>query len=98
MVGRELFDHALGEIEVAVARHHDTLAEDVLDVHGRIRTLYALAYGRPPTEIETQRDLAYLDRFRQTARGKIPDPELEPRAWRSLCRAILAANEFMFAE
>ena len=74
------------------------LARADLDAAGRIHVLYLRAYGRPPTPVEIQRDLGYLDRFRTAAGSQIPPAELESRAWRSLCRAILAANEFIFVE
>ena len=69
-----------------------------LDAGGKINALYVKAYGRPPVPVEVQRDLAYLERFRAAATGKVPEPEVELRAWISVCRAVLAANEFMFVE
>ncbi len=69
-----------------------------LDVPGRINVLYIKAYGRPPIPVEVQRDAAYLERFRAAAVGKVPEGEVELRAWRSLCRAVLAANEFLYVE
>ncbi len=74
------------------------LARTDLDAEGRIRLLYLKAYGRPPTAVEIQRDIGYLDRFSKAAGERIPAAELESRAWRSLCRAILAANEFLYVE
>ncbi|MDB5340683.1 MAG: hypothetical protein JWN70_6302, partial [Planctomycetaceae bacterium] len=74
------------------------LARTDLDMPGRINVLYVKAYGRPPIPVEVQRDAAYLERFRAAAAGKVPEGEVELRAWRSLCRAILAANEFMYVE
>lgn len=69
-----------------------------LDATGRINALYVKAYGRPPTSVEVQRDIAYLERFRAAAAGKVPEAEVELRAWISVCRAVLAANEFMYVE
>ncbi len=74
------------------------LQRSELDAAGRISVLYVKAYGRPPTPVEIQRDVAYLERFRVAATGKVPDGELELRAWRSLCRTVLAANEFLYVE
>ena len=74
------------------------LGQTELDAEGRLKVLYVKAYGRPPSAVEVQRDLSYLDRFRKLAGDKIPAAELESRAWLSLCRAILAANEFLYVE
>lgn len=74
------------------------MADASLDAEGRLKALYVKAYGRPPTVVEIQRDLSYLEKFRQLAGTMIPAAEVEPRAWRSLCRAILAANEFLYIE
>ena len=74
------------------------LAKAELDTAGRIHLLYVKTYGRPPALVEVQRDQAYLERFRLAAAGKVPEAEVELRAWRSLCRAVLAANEFLYIE
>ncbi len=76
----------------------ELLGQPELDTAGRIRALYLKVYGRPPTPVEIQRDTAYLERFRQAAGEKIPAAEIESRAWRSLSRAVLAANEFLYVE
>ncbi|MDB5384668.1 MAG: hypothetical protein JWM11_314, partial [Planctomycetaceae bacterium] len=69
-----------------------------LDLPARIRWLYESAYGRPATEVEIQRGIAYVSTFRQLAAVKLKAEELELRAWESLCRAVLAANEFLYVE
>jgi hypothetical protein len=69
-----------------------------LDDTSRIRLLYEMAYGRPPSEVEVQRGKIYMATFQQAARDKLKTEDLTLRAWESLCRAILAANEFLYVE
>ena len=61
----------------------------------RVEHLYVDCYGRPPTVAEVSRALTYLTRF-QTIYAKAKDPRLS--AWQSLCKAIIAANEFIYVE
>ncbi len=61
----------------------------------RLRRAYALAFSRPPNDAETQRALAFLDRDEAELRAA---SDLAPRAsaWRRLCHALLASNEFLY--
>ena len=61
----------------------------------RIRQIYLTSYGRPATEPEVTRGLEYLAKF-QVAYAKAKDPRLS--AWQSLCKSIIAANEFIYVE
>ena len=76
------------------------LADAELDDAQRVRHTYELAYSRPPTSDETTRALAYVERYAQAlaARGETDAGEQRRRAWQSLCRAVLSANEFVFLE
>ena len=60
-----------------------------------VRQLYLTCYGRPATNAEVSRALEYLARF-QTAYAKAKDPRLN--AWQSLCKSLIAANEFIYVE
>jgi hypothetical protein len=75
------------------------LNDGSLDDVRRLRTAHELIFTRPPNDAEVSRSLAYLDRFvqAQTARGTAP-ADARLRAWQSLCRALLASNEFVFVE
>ena len=75
------------------------LARSDLDTPGRITRLYELAYSRPPTTTEVTRGTAYLARLR-TARtlSGAATVDIELPVWTSLCRAVLAANEFVYVE
>ena len=61
----------------------------------RVKELYLTCYGRPATSAEVSRALTFLSRF-QTAYAKAKDPRLS--AWQSLCKAVIAANEFIYVE
>ena len=65
----------------------------------RIHELYELAYSRPPTATEVSRGAAYLDRLRTTLnQSGVASSEVDAKSWTSLCRAVLAANEFVYVE
>ena len=75
------------------------LAATELDDAGRIRRAYEQTVSRPPTAAETQRLLAFLAHA-DTHLGPEPTAPAERRRllWRSLCRVLLAANEFVYLE
>ena len=75
------------------------LARNSLSTSERIGELYELAYSRPPTETEVSRGAAYLDRLRTTLiQSGVASSEVDAKSWTSLCRAVLAANEFVYVE
>ena len=61
----------------------------------RIQNLYLTCYGRPATAAEVSQASTFLNRF-QVAYAKAKDPKLS--AWQSLCKSIIAANEFIYVE
>ncbi len=64
------------------------------DEAGRVRALYRRLFQREPTAEEIQECAAHLAACR--ADGAAVDSEA--RAWQSLTRVLLAANEFIFVE
>ncbi|MFO0798470.1 MAG: PSD1 and planctomycete cytochrome C domain-containing protein [Gemmataceae bacterium] len=73
------------------ARAADALAGRVLaapglDDAGRVRLLFELAYGRPPTAAEVARVTASVAAFESDGRRA---------AWAAVCQAVLAGNEFI---
>jgi hypothetical protein len=83
-----------------VGESADALAARLLaapgDDAGRVRALYALAYGRPPSRAETDRLTAAVDGFVKQLAAAEPDvTKRERRAWALVCHAILASNEFV---
>ncbi len=75
------------------------LAHNSFTTPDRIRELYELTYSRPATEAEASRGTAYLDRLRATlSQSGVASDDVEAKAWTSFCRAVLAANEFVYVE
>ncbi len=95
-----------------VAEHAKMLAEQLLKIDGegdgkdnesddaaRVRALYRRVLSRPPTAAETKRAIAYLDRVSQALESlKHETDKVRLVAWHSLCRAVIASNEFLFIE
>jgi hypothetical protein len=75
------------------------LADTKLDEAGRICEIYERAYSRPPTDREKARALDFVRHCEEAlATEKIDATERRLRSWQSLCRVILAANEFIYVE
>ena len=77
------------------------IAESPDDEAARVRSAYETAYGRPATTDEIERGLEYVTEYASRWRGLHPDEtsdEAERRGWQSFCRAVLAANEFVYVE
>ena len=83
-------DLAVRSADAVAAR---LLANDRLDDAGRTRLLFALAYGRPPSERELARVRAGVAAF-QTEFSADADRGRR-RAWAAVCQAVLSANEFI---
>jgi hypothetical protein len=66
-----------------------------VDDSARIRKLYMTCYGRPANDAEVTKSLQFLARF-QAVYATSKDPRL--KAWQSLCKAIIASNEFIYVE
>jgi hypothetical protein len=63
----------------------------------RIRTAYETCFGRPPTPAEVQRATAFVARMLEAHTAAEPDPERRRlRAWQSLCKGLVSANEFVY--
>lgn len=87
-----------------VAECSKTLAERLLadisaDPLQRLERLYLAAYSRPPSKIELEAALNFVKYFEIRWTTQHPDKarEAELRAWQSLCRSVMAANEFVFS-
>lgn len=61
----------------------------------RLRTAYALVFGRSPTEGETKRALAFLE-LETSALPQDARKEAPIAAWARLCQTLLASNEFLY--
>jgi Protein of unknown function (DUF1549)/Protein of unknown function (DUF1553) len=86
----------VGEQSKALATR---LLKAKLDDAGKVSRAYALAFGRPPTANEVTRSLEFVRKVESEWRSqKIEVDQIRIRGWQSLCRAILAANEFVYVE
>ena len=75
------------------------LADESLNDAGRVALVYERALARPPTIQERDRCLDYLQRYTDAFLSRhAAREESRLRAWQSLCRTILASNEFFFVE
>ncbi|HEY1188226.1 MAG TPA: DUF1553 domain-containing protein, partial [Gemmata sp.] len=68
------------------------------DDSARVREAFQRAYGRAPTTGEVEKVLVYLQRSLEVADVKLAPDARKLRAWRGLCRVLLASNEFVFVE
>jgi cytochrome c553 len=66
------------------------LVRSNLDDSGRVRLLFEIAYGRPPSQGEVERLTKAVASF---AKGE--DAEARRKAWAIVCQAVLASNEFI---
>jgi hypothetical protein len=65
----------------------------------RIQQTYNLVYGRSATPNEVAQAREFLQQMEAVwQRKKQPQATAQQRAWQSLCRALLAANEFVTLE
>ena len=75
------------------------LKNKIADNAARISTAYQIAYGRFPNEIELQRALEFVEAYTESLIMNETKPdEARVKAWQSLCRVILSANEFIYVE
>jgi hypothetical protein len=75
------------------------LADATLDDAGRVRRAYERAYSRLPSGAEAARALEFVRRCEETlGREGVDVKDRRLRAWQSLCRVVLAANEFIYVD
>ena len=83
-----------------VLKHSKLLAETLLGKYGpddatRLREVYERAFSRPPTGKETDQALTFLSQIERSL-GDKPESERRVAAWQSLCKALIASNEFIY--
>jgi len=80
------------------AKHAATqLLAQKTDDTGRLNDLYRRAFGRAPTEKETQIALKFLGDFRTSLSSK-PKVDPDTEAWAAVCMAVFGSTEFRFVE
>ena len=77
----------------------ELLARSELGDAERIGVAWERAFARRPTAEETRRMLGLVERVTaEFAAGKASAEMARQQAWRSLCRVLIAANEFIYVE
>ena len=64
----------------------------------RVRRAYELAFQREPSSSEIARAKEFVQQFADSTQPTATANEQRIAAWRSFCRTLLAANEFLFVE
>jgi hypothetical protein len=64
-------------------------------IEQRIATAYQLAYGRPPTATQVERDKRFLKIFDLQVKAT-EGQSSEEISWRLYCQMLLASNEFIY--
>ena len=84
-----------------IERNADAMAERLLlevdNDDERLGQAFLLSYGRPPADEERAAMLAHLQGVREALPGDQQDADGR-RAWKSLCRVLLASNEFIYLD
>jgi hypothetical protein len=76
------------------------LKDTTIDDSERVRRLYLACFGRPANQAEVTRALDFLARF-EAVYSKVPKTEPATwrlNAWQSLCKSLIASNEFIYVE
>ena len=75
------------------------LAHTELDDAGRVQLAYETCYGRPAQNVEVQRAKEFIQKLEQSYAAQEPKGGMaKQRAWQSLCKALMSANEFIYIE
>jgi hypothetical protein len=86
-------------LEQTKAMATNLLAQKERDDEGRVRYAYELCYGRPPKAAEIGLFREALARLDVAYTPLEPKPEARRlRVWQSLCKALIAASEFIYID
>lgn len=74
------------------------LLSSSLDRTSRVQVAYERALGRLPSDLESQRALAFITELSSEALADAAtvDAEAERRAWSMFCQSLFASNEFIY--
>ncbi|MBL8189167.1 MAG: DUF1553 domain-containing protein, partial [Acidobacteria bacterium] len=70
------------------------LADSSLNDSARIESLYRRVLNRQAEKEEIEQSLKYVAAFKQKASGETADA----KAWQSLCRVLMASNDFLYVD
>jgi hypothetical protein len=83
-------------VDSATKTANHLLAQNV-DNAARISLAYQMTVGRPATEMETNRAIAFVEQITVTGPSAIGANERNSiKAWSMLCQSLFAGNEFMY--
>ncbi|MFN0111745.1 MAG: PSD1 and planctomycete cytochrome C domain-containing protein [Blastocatellia bacterium] len=70
------------------------LADAALNDSGRVESFYLRVLNRKAGKEEVEQALKYVAAFKQ----KAPGETAEAKAWQSLCRVLMASNDFLYVD
>lgn len=70
------------------------LADNSLNDSARVESLYRRVLNRQAEKEEIEQSLKYVAAFKQKASGETADA----KAWQSLCRVLMASNDFLYVD
>jgi len=70
------------------------LADSTLSDMARVESLYLRVLNRQAEKDEIEQAIKYLSGFKQ----KFPGEKAEAKAWQSLCRVVMASNDFLYVD
>jgi hypothetical protein len=77
----------------------DLLIAAAPDPRSRVSLAYERAWGRPPTQDESDAALAYVRRYTgESAKAGAPADRIAAESWTSLARIMLTADEFLYLD
>ena len=76
------------------------VGNDSLDDRERLELVFQKAYGRDAASDEATKILSYLEKtkLQYASNGETSSKEIDITAWRSVCRILVAASEFIYID
>jgi mono/diheme cytochrome c family protein len=84
--------------ENATALAESLLERGELDDAARVRAAFAAVLNRPATRSDVDRSLQFVRELQNQAGAEASPADVRRSAWGSLCRVLLASNEFIYVE
>ncbi len=76
---------------------NEIIHEAHLDEPAKVNRIYERIFSRPATVMEKKQAINYINQYRLDLKPlKISEEEKKRRTWQSLCRVLIASNEFLF--
>jgi hypothetical protein len=86
-------------IEQAEALAQDVLTDESMEDEARVDKLFMKLFGRVARDGERLSCLSHIDQYQKAlAESDVPAEVHVATSWQSLCRALLASNEFIYLD